>query len=291
MLRYRIISGCLIGAGLSLAAYYLPAIGIWLLLLAISILAQLEFYAMMRVGGIPVYRFLGTFCGIGLISATFFTLSRAEMGIAEAYHWDNLVLLVSLLVVFVRQFPQRNNTKPLETIGCTLLGIWYVPYLLNAFTRLIFSWDVEGIMGEASVTGRLLALYLIVVVKFGDIGGYFVGRFLGRHKLFPRISPKKTWEGFAGGLAFSLVASIAFAACCGGSLGRLSLRLVDIFALGLLLPMAGMVGDIFESLLKRAAGIKDSSSAIPGMGGILDVIDSLLFGAPVLFIYVRVFLR
>ena len=290
MLKYRVISGCLIGAATILVANYLPPLATWLLIVTISSFAQLEFYTLIRKAGIPNFWIIGIVCGGALISVTFFTIGPEAGSIANAYRWENIVLLCSLIVVFVRQFPQKYNDKPLETIACTLFGIWYVPFMFNFFTRLAFNWDEATQRIQVNWTGQMLVLYLIIVVKCTDIGAFFVGRFFGRHKLFPRISPNKTWEGLFGGIAFALAASILFYYFSDHHLGALHLRLSDAVILGLVLAIAGTVGDMFESLLKRGAGTKDSSTLIPGMGGILDVIDSLLFGAPVLYAYTKLFL-
>jgi phosphatidate cytidylyltransferase len=141
------------------------------------------------------------------------------------------------------------------------------------------------------MTGRMMVLYLIAVVKISDVGAFFTGRSLGKHKLFPRLSPKKTWEGLAGGVLSSLGMSLAFYWFTNGALGKVAFGLHDAIILGLILPIVAVIGDLFESLLKRAAGVKDSGAIIPGMGGVLDVLDSLMFGAPVLYAYVTLFLR
>lgn len=290
MLKHRAISGLVIGAMLLLAAFLLPVFGIWVLLLAISGFAQNEFYAMIKRAGFPSFRIVGIICGSLLISSTFFSTYGTNNHLFRAYNLENTVLLLTLMAVFVRQFPQKNNNKPLETIGCTLLGIWYVPFLFNFFTRLAFAWDEPSNGVRVGETGRMMCLFVIVVVKCSDIGAYLVGRSLGRHKLFPRLSPNKTWEGLAGGIATAMLVSwFVFFVAADGRLGLVRLRLFDAFVLPIVLPLAGVVGDIFESLLKRAAGAKDSSTAIPGMGGILDVLDSLLFSAPIFYIYAQVF--
>jgi phosphatidate cytidylyltransferase len=291
MLKHRIMSGCLLGAGLIVAAYLLPALAVWLLLVTISCFAQLEFYTLVSRAGIPTFRIVGLICGALLISATFFKMVGTSVDVVGVYDWENLVLPCTLIAVFVRQFPQKHNDKPLETIGCTLLGIWYVPYLFNFLTRLSFAWDGDPDLNRIGTTGRMLILFLIVVVKSSDMGAYFVGSAFGRRKLMPRVSPGKTWEGLAGGVAASLLASWLFYLLGGGRLGTLFFGPPDVVVLGCLLPVVGVVGDMFESLLKRAVGAKDSSSTIPGMGGILDILDSLLFGAPVLYVYVRVFMQ
>jgi len=290
VLRRRILSGCLIVAALVVAAQRLPLTGVWLLIVLVSSLGQIEFYAMIKLPGIPTFRILGLICGAALISATFLTLGTNPADVARAYRWEHLVLLASLIGVFVRQFPQKHNEKPLTTVGCTLMGILYVPYLFNYFTRLILSWNGPGDGAGIGQTGRLLTLYLVLVVKSTDIGAYFTGRFLGRHKLLPRISPGKTWEGCFGGVATAVLASCLFCHFAGQRIGSVDLPFRHAVILAILLAVAGVVGDMFESLLKRASGAKDSSSAIPGMGGVLDVLDSLLFGVPVLYMYAWLFL-
>jgi phosphatidate cytidylyltransferase len=155
-------------------------------------------------------------------------------------------------------------------------------------TRLLLAWErATAWNGVLAVTGRLLVLYLVLVVKCADVGAFFCGTLFGRHKLLPRISPGKTWEGLFGGLAAGTAGSLGFAWAAGGRLGDVPLGLTHAVVLGFLLSAAGVVGDLFESLLKRAAGAKDSGSWIPGFGGVLDVLDSVLFAAPVLFIYTQ----
>ena len=287
MLRHRLISGLAIFAVLLLATNYLPPVGAWMLLLAVSCFAQFEFYDMLDVPGIMVFRRVGVLCGACLVTATFLSLGPVEHGWADAYGWEHLVLTCSLIVVFIRQFPQKYNPQPLMTIACTLLGIFYVPYLFNYFTRLAFAWGSSHETLRVGETGRLLILYLIIVVKSTDIGAYAVGMLIGRHKLIPRISPGKTWEGFVGGIAFGLASSLIFFFCTAGRFGVLTFRIGDALILGVLLALAGVAGDMFESLVKRASGIKDSGHVVPGMGGLLDVLDSLLFGAPLLFFYCK----
>jgi phosphatidate cytidylyltransferase len=132
----------------------------------------------------------------------------------------------------------------------------------------------------------MLIFYLVIVVKSTDTGAYFTGRLLGKHKLFPKISPGKTWEGFVGGLLTAILASCLFSLYTGFSLGEVDFPLRNAAVLGLVLALAGVIGDMMESLIKRATGTKDSGSVILGMGGILDVLDSLLVGAPVLYLYI-----
>ncbi len=291
MLKQRLISGIVLGGMCIAVANYLPSPACWLLLVAIAVLAQYEFYAMLDKAGLPVFRVVGMLSGAAVISATFWTIGPRAEQLAAGYRWENFVILATLIFVFVRQFPQKNNEKPIVTVAVTLLGVWYVAFLLNYLTRLAFGWRAEGLNQPVGDTGRMLILYLVAVVKISDVGAFFTGRSLGRHKLFPRLSPKKTIEGLAGGIVSSIVMSLSFFFITKGQLGSISFGLHDAIILGTILPIVGVVGDLFESLLKRASGVKDSGTLIPGMGGVLDVLDSLLFGAPVLYAYISLFLK
>jgi phosphatidate cytidylyltransferase len=124
-------------------------------------------------------------------------------------------------------------------------------------------------------------IFLVLAVSWlGDTGGYFAGKYLGTHKLYPRVSPKKTWEGVAGGITLATVGTFAVRA-----IGLPELSVIDCLVLGPLACTAGVVGDLSESMLKRSYDVKDSGWIIPGHGGLLDRIDSVLFVAPMLFAY------
>ncbi|MCK5850521.1 MAG: CDP-archaeol synthase [Kiritimatiellae bacterium] len=290
MLKHRIISGLLFAGMVIVLANYVPPVGAWLVLVFLSSVGQLEFYGMMDKAGIPVFRVWGPLCGAALISVTFCTIGPDPIDLANGYKWENMVLLGSLMIVFIRQFPQKNNPKPIATIACTLLGVWYVPFLMNYFTRIVFGWNAANDILLVGTTGRMLIVYLVLVVKLTDVGAFFVGRQFGKHKLFPRLSPKKTWEGLIGGVVTAVSASVIFVLYTDGVLGDVHMSVWDAVILGLLLSLVGVAGDLFESLMKRSARVKDSGNMVPGMGGVLDVLDSLLFGAPVLYAYAKLFL-
>jgi phosphatidate cytidylyltransferase len=135
------------------------------------------------------------------------------------------------------------------------------------------------------VDGRFYTLYFILVTKFSDTGAYVVGSLIGRHKMIPRISPGKTWEGFVGAIALSTAASVAFVHFFGVKMAGMNLRHAVI--LGIILSITAVIGDLIESLFKREAGVKDSGKFFPGIGGILDLLDSLLFNAPIMYLYLR----
>jgi phosphatidate cytidylyltransferase len=180
------------------------------------------------------------------------------------------VLVIGLAAVFTRE-PGRET---LGSVAATIFAILYAGGLLGTAVGLR--------MTASEDRGRLWLTFLLAVVMVGDAGAYFLGRAFGRHPLAPVLSPKKTVEGLAGGVLFSVGTAIV--------LGRMAvppLVLTTAVGLGLSLALLGVVGDLFESLLKRSAQIKDTSSLIPGHGGVLDRIDSLLFAAPFLFLYAK----
>lgn len=287
MLRYRLISGAVMGLLLVLAALYSPPLVVLGILVVVSVLGQVEFYAMIRAQDLPVSRWLGVAAGVCLIVITFFAMGPDSGRAAAAYRLEDLVMLLCLLGLMVDQVFCRHRRQPLANVAFTMLGVCYVPYLLNFFTRLAFEWAGDSTGLGIGVTGCRLILFLVLVVKITDAGAYTFGRLFGRHPLCPSLSPKKTWEGAIGGVACAVAAACVFVAVARGKFGSLTFGMGDAVVLGALLSAAGQVGDLFESLAKRAAGIKDSGRAIPGMGGVLDVLDSLLFGAPVLYIYAR----
>jgi len=168
----------------------------------------------------------------------------------------------------------------------TLFGLLYVLWLYNFITKIVY---VVPRSASGAVTGQFYCLYLIAITKFSDMGAYLTGSAIGHHQLIPHISPKKTWEGFFGALAFALFASLALFRIMPGHLSVLNWTHATV--LGLLLGFAAVIGDLAESIIKRSTGVKDSGNMLPGIGGALDLIDSLLFTAPLLFFYLRLVIR
>jgi len=187
---------------------------------------------------------------------------------------ESMALLVAVLVGFAAVFSCEPSRETLGALAMTVFGVLYVGSL---------SGSVVGIrMVEPDRDGRFWTIFLLAVVMMGDAGAFFVGRALGRRQLAPVLSPKKTVAGLVGGIAFSIATALVLRA-----LYFRSYSLATFAGLGLGLALFGVVGDLFESLLKRSAGMKDTSSLIPGHGGVLDRIDSLLFAAPVLLLFLR----
>ena len=288
VLNKRIASGLCLGAAFLLVANWAPSLSVCALLCAIAAIAALEFYQLLDAMVIPSFRIMGVIAGILLIAGTWLTLTLKTAALAGEH--ELIILFFTIIAILIRQFPQKNNDQPLATMACTLFGVLYVPFLFNYFTKLAFTWECPSWLDPIAPTGRWLVFYLIAVVKFTDIGAFVIGSRLGRDQLIPRISPGKTWEGFIGGMVVGLLVSLGVYFLAGGHFGVITMRFYDAILLGILLPVMGTVGDLTESMLKRAANSKDAGRLLPGMGGALDVLDSLLFGAPALYMYIKILL-
>jgi phosphatidate cytidylyltransferase len=197
---------------------------------------------------------------------------------ARVNDFETSFLIVFVLGLCIRQFVSRSNTAGMLAISVTLFGLMYVPWLLNFIQKINFFPNING-------AGRYYVLYFILVTKFSDTGAYIVGSLIGKHKMIPRISPGKTWEGFVGAIIISTGISVAFTQIAGSKL--VGMNWIHAVILGVILSISAVVGDLIESLFKREAGVKDSGTRFPGIGGILDLLDSLLFNAPLMYVYLR----
>ena len=284
-IKHRLISGFSIAGALFAAFFFLPDAGIPFVLAALAAIMALEFYQMMSAGGVANFLAYGT---IGVVALVFVTwIAGVRNGGSVDGSWDAVMLFLITIGIFIRQFPQKDNPHPLRTIGGTLFGVLYVGLLWNFLTKLLLFGRPLDFAGGIYWPGRWLLLYAVFAAKFTDIGAYLVGCSCGRHKLIPRISPAKSWEGVFGGIAVGTAVGALLVWALRGTLAPLGLTWVRAIPLGILLSVCGVVGDLTESLFKRAASVKDSGGVIPGMGGLLDVLDSILFTAPAVYLFLR----
>ncbi len=252
---------------------------------AFGLIALWEFYRMLDHRGLPNFKITGLICGAVMLVGSFYYFAR--MGPAHSYDFEVAVLVFFLLTVFARQmFARLRHDEPLQTMAYTLFGLLYVLWLFNFITKIFYLMPRSS---TGAVTGQFYCLYLIAVTKFSDMGAYLTGSVVGRHLMVPHISAKKTWEGFYGAIILALLCSLGLFKLMPGHLSVLTWTHATI--LGLLLGFAAVVGDLAESIIKRSTGVKDSGNLLPGIGGALDLLDSLLFTAPLLFFYLRLVIR
>ncbi|HEY9248865.1 MAG TPA: phosphatidate cytidylyltransferase [Rariglobus sp.] len=269
-MRKRIFSTVLLWLIILATMYFFQARGGILLLLLVSVLTQREFYQMVaRMGHAPFSR-------LGLLFGAAVTLAPVVSSRCPLLTPENLLALATLAFA-IRIVGERNPENRVESLGWTLFGLVYVPFMLQFLVRVLL------IDGPHANTGLALGLWLIAVSKFCDVGALLSGMAFGRHKMAPVISPKKTWEGAIGGLLTSAALGAGIVAVFGPYFpSALSPLLAAAFAL----PVAalGIVSDLVESVIKRRANTKDSGATIPGIGGMFDLSDSLILTAPAGFL-------
>ena len=238
-----------------------------------------EFYRMARAKGLVPVRWLG------------FASALVLLGLAYRPQTPNASLLTTgaLLVLLALALRRGGQPRVLESAGVTVFGVFYVGWLSAHFVLLR---ELPWRAGLAYADGSSLVLYAFLVTWSCDTGAYVTGRFLGRTRPWTTISPRKTLEGAAGGLVCAIIAAQVGAATflrAGGPIhaGPPLVSWPHALAIGALVGVCGQVGDLVESLFKRDAASGDSSDLIPGHGGVLDRFDSLYFGAPIVYHYLR----
>lgn len=246
--------------------------GCLVLVLVLTIGGLYEFFYMIKKKGIPIYSYTGILIGTLIPVSIFFHFELTR-------NWELLFIVLAFLTVLLLQFMRKDNSNAIVGISTTMFGVFYVSWLFSFLIKIrFFLPDMEGT--------KLLA-FILIVTKAGDIGALLIGSRFGRHPLFPRVSPNKSVEGSLGSFIFSAAAAMA-----GYSLLPSGLfPLWHVAFMGAFFGGIGQLGDLSESLMKRDCNIKDSGKLLPGMGGVLDVIDSLLFSAPAFYLYMSAVLN
>jgi phosphatidate cytidylyltransferase len=286
MLRWRLLLGVsLVAALVALCWLDVRAAvpGVWLGPLAVlaTVLASREVLWLLETKDLrprPWVVYLGNFA-IVLTALAVNWANELSLVDTSPMVWVLLAFAVTVMLAFLGEmwrFEKPGNA--IINVALTVFALAYVGVLTSTIVGLRFL--VPGGAGLVPV------IFLVAVVKMGDIGAYTVGRIFGKHKMAPVLSPGKTWEGAAGAMIFAALAAVLV-------MGQLLPRLGDgppppplwqTLCFGLAVGIAGMVGDLAESLFKRDMGRKDSSDWMPGFGGVLDIVDSLLLAAPVVYL-------
>ncbi|HZZ74108.1 MAG TPA: phosphatidate cytidylyltransferase [Pirellulales bacterium] len=299
MLRWRLLLGAVLIAGLlglclldilharPDALIYAPPGG-WLypLAFAASLLATGEiagFYRKLPTRPQTAILYLGN---LAIVLANLIPLAWPRCEANQALGpsgWPWLCFALAMIVALVSEM--RRYERPGGVIPRLALAAFAFAYV-----GVLTSWVVQLRFFQGEAWGLVALLSMIAVVKMADSGAYTLGRLFGRHKMAPVLSPGKTWEGFAGAMLFAVAGALAVRACFQalGTPGAADPRRLGSIGgwvlYGLIVGIAGLLGDLAESLLKRDVGLKDSSTWLPGFGGVLDILDSLLLAAPVAYL-------
>lgn len=250
----------------------------------LTVAGTLEFRSLFRSLPGGGCRDIGIFIGLVVVLPTGWCFATGVMDHNDTM-WEFAGLIVVLLGSFFVRFQHGiEGRQSIDAVGDGLLAYVYVPILFGAFVfRLIFLTGADLPVSGSAVPGAWLLLLMISAAKFTDMGAYITGSLIGKHKMAPKLSPAKTWEGFMGALGFAQVAAWGIWFWGGDLLAWIPGHHVGILAL--LIGLVAVAGDLAESILKRSLEVKDSGNLMPGIGGILDLIDSLCFAAPVTYFY------
>jgi len=256
--RKKIWTGVSIVPPLLLLIVFGPSCILSLMVLAATFLGLLEFYKLALPGAKRIERHVGV--GLGVMLSALLAFGQLEL-------IPILLVLVLLVLSVLFMGTSQNLATTVVSIGTSLFGTLYVGFLLSHVSLI-----------RNLQNGKAWALFLIVTVWAGDIFAFSGGSLFGKHKLYPKISPKKSYEGLIGGILGSILIASVFSLLF---LPRLAFGSCVLLAIGI--GILGQVGDFTESMLKRSAQVKDSGDLIPGHGGMLDRLDSFLFSAPFLY--------
>ena len=273
-MRSRILSTLLLWTVVGASLMFFGVHAAVILITLLAALTLHEFYALTEKMGARPFRWLGLlFCVLMVASpyyATVYLFGGDELPDLVPGLLAVAVVLFSTCILFA-----RDNTNRIESLVATLIGLLYVPFMLHYLVRLL-------LLNTEPTDGLALALWVVFVSKFCDVGALLTGLAFGRHKMAPNISPKKTWEGAVGGVLTSAGIGAGIVYFLPEYFPE-SLIPAVAAPIGALLALTTIVSDLIESAMKRRADIKDTGTLIPGIGGAFDLTDSLILTAPVAY--------
>lgn len=244
----------------------------------LTILAALtlhEFYLLAEKMGFKPFRWTSLAFGMLLTAGPYYVTEYFFSG-EEFAGFGPTVLALAVVAFCIRVLGERDTTNRVESLIATVIGLVYVPFMLHFLVRLLLLYPEPTL-------GLTACLWVVAVSKFCDVGALLTGLAIGKHKMAPNISPKKTWEGAVGGV---LTSAGVGALIAWGFPDYLPDGLTPLVAAGVAVPLAGVtiVSDLIESAMKRRADIKDTGKVIPGIGGAFDLTDSLILTSPVAYV-------
>jgi phosphatidate cytidylyltransferase len=276
---------------------YLGLVGI------LTLISSREYFQMLKAGGVKCFPRFGMLLAAVYSGLLYLMLPFPEGEMRMAFgdavftrrvgdlsEWlDGAFIFLALAGTFTLQLRHPiRGLDPLQAVAANVLGFIYIPFLFNFAAKVVFL-----VPGPGQVPGAMLLLWMIAVTKFSDMGAYIVGSMIGKHKMIPHVSPGKTWQGFGGAILFALLAGCGLYALCREDMPAFATGLhvlggwPHVIVLSIVVCLLAVVGDLAESVVKRSLSVKDSGQMLPGIGGGLDLIDSLCFTAPALYFYLK----
>lgn len=255
----RFITSLILGVVIIFAVIYAPLCALAVILF--TLIALYEFFYMVEKKGVTLFKHFGLLIGV-LIPITIYFQFPIREG------WQFLFVVIGLFIFFLLELTKKETHQPILSISATVFSIIYISWCFSFLIRI-----------RQLPEGALLTGFLLLVTKSSDMGAYFWGKSFGHTPLIKRISPKKSLEGAIGGFFTSLGVGLLISPLI------ISINFWEKFFLIIILAVISQLGDLFESLIKRDCQVKDSGKILPGMGGILDVIDSVIFTAPTFYLY------
>ncbi|MEA2087460.1 MAG: phosphatidate cytidylyltransferase [Candidatus Caldatribacteriota bacterium] len=252
----------IIGVLLAFLTIFWEGFPFFIVVIIIALLGLKELYSIARKGGYRPSYISGSMLTLYFIIRVVYDFNCLN------YYIENIIITFLIILTFIFQLFKKDYSKVLAEISITIFGSIYLGYLFSFMLKI-----------KDLPNGNYFLISLLIITWANDIGAYLIGTIFGKNKIFPKISPKKTVEGSIGGTIVSIATTVALK-------NWLNLTINELISLGLIIAIAAQLGDLFESVLKRGSGIKDSGTLIPGQGGILDCVDSLIFTAPVFYYYI-----
>ena len=242
--------------------------GLWILAL-LALLSQGELYRLLGKIGFHTLRKTGLICGFLIITGSY-------------YFPGFPVPALSVVICSCGALTRIKGGRAIHSLMATLFGVFFIPYLLQFLVQAIH-------LGDTEISGIFLAIWIVATLKFTDVGALLLGMKFGKHKLAPKASPAKTWEGAVGGVTLAVIVSTLYTLIFSFALPEDFLWWKAGLA-AIPLGIVGIVSDLIESVVKRQANVKDSGDFIPGIGGAFDLVDSILLGAPVGYMLIQLIL-
>jgi phosphatidate cytidylyltransferase len=275
-LLQRIITGVL-GATFMLLGIWFNYISFVSIFFLVNIFSLYEYFQLLKKSNIGANATVGILAGITIF--VLFVLYEHYFPISTGILFVATCLLFMILML-VELF--SINEQPLSRVAYTIFGILYISIPLSLLTRIPLDYQSVGIHDNSPIYRFEIIYAILFLIWANDVGAYFAGKYLGKHKLFERISPKKTWEGSVGGL----LTAILFTYLLYSYIGIFSIPVW--IGLCIVTVIAGSLGDLVESMIKRTLNVKDSGTLLPGHGGFLDRFDALIFAIPFIYLYLNI---